>query len=198
MPEVYCDIKDCSHNWSRVCTNHIISISDGECLDRIEYCKDAKYRRTFWIATKNRKETSPYREKRRGKRILVDSHVFYTDDDDRYPDSCYVTEERTGANCGSLSFVREHIQKVMESAAELPDVMTYPERKETKESLRAYIETDKSIPNAAAVCDTQEVVRCKDCKHLMFSDCYGECSQTHKGIVQPDDFCGYGKRRDEE
>ena len=66
-------------------------------------------------------------------------------------------------------------------------------RKEITKKLSELTET-----NAAAVCDTQEVVRCKDCKHLMFSDCYGECSQTHKGIVQPDDFCGYGKRRDEK
>ncbi len=46
--------------------------------------------------------------------------------------------------------------------------------------------------------DMQEVVRCKDCKHLMFSDMYGECSQAHMGIVRPDDFCSYGERKDEE
>lgn len=38
-------------------------------------------------------------------------------------------------------------------------------------------------------------VRCKDCKHLMFSDCYGECRIGHIGIVQPDDFCSRGERR---
>lgn len=41
-------------------------------------------------------------------------------------------------------------------------------------------------------------IRCKDCKHLMFSDMYGECSQAHMGIVRPDDFCSYGERKDEE
>ena len=41
-------------------------------------------------------------------------------------------------------------------------------------------------------------VRCKDCKHLMFSDCYGECRIGHMGIVQPDDFCSYGERRADE
>ena len=39
-------------------------------------------------------------------------------------------------------------------------------------------------------------VKCKDCKHLMFSDCYGECRQGHLGIVKPDDFCSYGERKD--
>ena len=39
------------------------------------------------------------------------------------------------------------------------------------------------------------VVRCKDCKHLMFSDCYGECSRGYMGIVSPDDYCSYGERK---
>ena len=44
--------------------------------------------------------------------------------------------------------------------------------------------------------DAVPVVRCKDCKHLMFSDFYGECSKGYLGIVRPDDFCSYGKRED--
>ena len=46
--------------------------------------------------------------------------------------------------------------------------------------------------------DVVSVVRCKDCKYLMFSDMYGECSQGHMGIVKPDDFCSYGERKDGE
>ena len=42
-----------------------------------------------------------------------------------------------------------------------------------------------------------KIVYCKDCKHIMFSDCYGECAEAHKGIVQPDDYCIYGERREE-
>ena len=41
----------------------------------------------------------------------------------------------------------------------------------------------------------EEIVRCKDCKHLMFSDCYGECGAARMGIVSPDDFCSYGERK---
>lgn len=44
--------------------------------------------------------------------------------------------------------------------------------------------------------DAVEVVRCRDCKHLMFSDCYGECGEGHMGIVSPDDFCSYGRRKE--
>lgn len=42
---------------------------------------------------------------------------------------------------------------------------------------------------------TNEPVHCKDCQHLMFSDCYGECTKCHLGIVRPDDSCEFGERR---
>lgn len=41
----------------------------------------------------------------------------------------------------------------------------------------------------------EPVVHCKDCKHLMFSDCYGECGAARMGIVCPDYFCSYGERK---
>ena len=43
--------------------------------------------------------------------------------------------------------------------------------------------------------DVVPVVRCKDCKHLMFSDCYGECSKGYMGIVSPNDYCSRGERK---
>lgn len=44
----------------------------------------------------------------------------------------------------------------------------------------------------------EPVVHCRDCKHVMFSDCYGECGAARMGIVGPDDFCSYGERRTDE
>lgn len=41
-----------------------------------------------------------------------------------------------------------------------------------------------------------ELVHCKDCKYLMFSDFYGECSKGYMGIVSPDDYCSRGERKD--
>ena len=51
------------------------------------------------------------------------------------------------------------------------------------------------VTNAQTV-DAVPVVRCRDCKYRMFSDCYGECSKGYLGIVRPDDFCSYGERKD--
>ena len=43
-----------------------------------------------------------------------------------------------------------------------------------------------------------ELVYCKNCKYLMFSDFYGECSKGYLGIVQPNDYCSRGERKDGE
>ena len=51
------------------------------------------------------------------------------------------------------------------------------------------------IMDDAPTVDAVEVVRCKDCKHLEISGCYGECGRAYLGIVKPLDFCSYGERR---
>ena len=43
----------------------------------------------------------------------------------------------------------------------------------------------------------EEVVYCKNCKHLMFSDFYGECSKGYMGIVSPNDYCSKGERKED-
>lgn len=49
----------------------------------------------------------------------------------------------------------------------------------------------------APTVDVVEVVRCKDCKHLEITGCYGECGRAYlSGIVKPWDFCSYGERKD--
>lgn len=45
--------------------------------------------------------------------------------------------------------------------------------------------------------DAVEVVRCKDCKHRADETSKGNYLCNHKmlGLVRPDDFCSYGKKR---
>jgi hypothetical protein len=52
------------------------------------------------------------------------------------------------------------------------------------------------LPEPPATGSETERVRCADCNHLVFSDCYGECGAGHRGIVRPDDTCPHGERRD--
>ena len=65
-------------------------------------------------------------------------------------------------------------------------------------NVKRILEVDDSIPNAATVCDMQEVVRCKDCrmatKDIMIDGWY-HCDNnlmTHS----PDCFCSYGENRE--
>ena len=41
-------------------------------------------------------------------------------------------------------------------------------------------------------------IECRQCKYLMFSDCYGECSKGNiSGAVKPHFSCGKGVIRNE-
>lgn len=42
-----------------------------------------------------------------------------------------------------------------------------------------------------------ELVPCKDCRHIEISGCYGECGKAYLGIVKPWDFCSKGERKSE-
>ena len=72
----------------------------------------------------------------------------------------------------------------------------YIERKTVKELLERYGATDDALAliDSVPAVDAVQVVRCRECKHLMFSDFYGECKRGYLGIVQPDDFCSRGER----
>ena len=52
--------------------------------------------------------------------------------------------------------------------------------------------------NDAPTVDAIPVVRCKDCRRLVFSDCYGECGMGYLGIVNPWDYCSHGERKEDE
>lgn len=46
--------------------------------------------------------------------------------------------------------------------------------------------------------DFNNKIECRQCRHLMFSDCYGECSKGNiSGAVQPHFSCGKGVVRND-
>lgn len=70
-------------------------------------------------------------------------------------------------------------------------------------NVKRILEVDDSIPNAATVCDMQEVVRCKDCRYSKISKVIlgipaYKCLITNTTCLDVDDFCSYGERKDEE
>lgn len=43
---------------------------------------------------------------------------------------------------------------------------------------------------------TVDIVRCKDCRYLTYSDMYGECGKALLGVVTPNDYCSHGERKE--
>lgn len=44
-------------------------------------------------------------------------------------------------------------------------------------------------------CYVESIIYCKNCKYLMFSDCYAECRKVYRGIVDINDFCDKGESK---
>lgn len=65
-------------------------------------------------------------------------------------------------------------------------------------NVKRILEVDDSIPNAATVCDMQEVVRCKNCKYYVAQYCTRDIKgRTNMFYMRADDFCSYGERKEE-
>lgn len=65
-------------------------------------------------------------------------------------------------------------------------------------TVKRIIEVDMSVPNAATVCDMQEVVRCKDCKsnpNIRTLTKGMLWCRKFRAEVHPNDFCSYGERK---
>lgn len=65
-------------------------------------------------------------------------------------------------------------------------------------NVKRILEVDDSIPNAATVCDMQDVVRCKDCKYYQDNNNgypHDECKWCQDETPNADDFCSYGERK---
>lgn len=82
-------------------------------------------------------------------------------------------------------------------------VTIYFNSKQNALNVKRILEVDSSIPNAAIVCDMQEVIRCKDCKYakkskVVFGIPDYKCLKTNITCLDADDFCSYGERKDEE
>lgn len=74
-------------------------------------------------------------------------------------------------------------------------VTVYFNSRQNAENVKKIIETDKSIPNTATVCDMVEVVRCRDCRYRQ-GRVY--CRRwTPPRIMENMDFCSFGERKDD-
>lgn len=72
-------------------------------------------------------------------------------------------------------------------------------RKDNPSSWRVWPK-ERKTKRAAVKPDAEalELVRCKDCRNLEITGCYGECGRGYLGIVRPDDYCSRGRRREKK
>ena len=92
----------------------------------------------------------------------------------------------------------DHLLQIVCGATILPDGFKDVFRKLVAGEPTVNRPTRSQFKRMAVQLGYEPVVHCKDCKHVMFSDCYGECGAARMGIVGPDDFCSYGERRTDE
>ena len=123
----------CVYSINGVCAREEIEMSVEGCESWKEYPQknDPEYQNEYWISTNvcdpMTKERKVYRVKRNGKKVEFGGLTFYTEEDIRYG---YInvafTEERTGVAVNGNYLNEEGIEKIKESSAKYPDVMSLP------------------------------------------------------------------------
>lgn len=67
-------------------------------------------------------------------------------------------------------------------------------------NVKHIIETDRSVPNCATLCDMVEVVRCKDCRYWQDNNGgypHPDCKWGNDETPDADDYCSCGERMKE-
>lgn len=109
-------------------------------------------------------------------------------------------QELYSKSCLSFADIYEYIGERYGYAWHISNLKIYDEPKELSDFTRLRetkfgYEPVKIERPPQSWCYVEGIVYCKDCKHLMFSDCYAECGKAYKGIVSIDDFCDKGELR---
>ena len=138
MHYVECGRTTCKHNFCSECYEYSISIDEyGDCENFEDYRHTQEYSHKFYRAVKP-DENSPMSKKADwGKKYEINGYTFFTTDNTSFPEAeavAILTESRTGANVGGLSFVKEHFEELRKGidahkidVESLPDIIQ-PER----------------------------------------------------------------------
>jgi hypothetical protein len=140
MTKIICGDTDCLSNENGICAESAIHFERFEDCENYRSYKEAEeYRTEFWIACGKRrtlsgeleKDVEPYRLKCVGKKLELFGLTLYTQNDDRRPFECGLTEERTGYSVGRLSdMTQEKAYTIRSTMMGKPDVMLLPEGKQ--------------------------------------------------------------------
>lgn len=131
MTDIYCENGDCIHNNNIdkcMAETVVLDWESRHCSEYKPYTSQHEYLNNYLIAC-GTKADGPCAKSRYGKKIVIGGEEFFTSDHPmNSPEDIYLTHGRTGFRAGSLKFVTENIEKVLEIAAQTPDVATLPRK----------------------------------------------------------------------
>lgn len=137
MSYITCERKDCMYrDADDVCMRLHVHIASDGCDGYETVLGHPDYQDVFWAAI-GTDGVVRYREERRGKRIELRGHIFYTQEPvDEL--GCYdLYDGKTGYLCGTYRLIDSNFSMFMRKTRHLPDIMTFPEKPREEERIYA-------------------------------------------------------------
>lgn len=146
--QVHCENTDCKHlNASYLCTRNSVYIDeDGECIDFEHFADCKEYSEPYYIAVKMKNGNSG-KALKYGKKIEINGYTFFTRSNYKvFGELCKITEERTGALCGSIRQLKDIFEKFKELESKAPSCASFP-LCEYDENIKGYIPKEEGAGN---------------------------------------------------
>lgn len=113
---VFCRVDDCKYFECGFCKRGDISISeDLECEDYESYLDSEEWKKPFWKRMLDKyNDNRICRVKYYGKEIEYNGRKFFAETRSEY---AYLTDELTGMGSGTIEYVKNNFDKVIEAAS---------------------------------------------------------------------------------
>ncbi len=123
MTTIKCESVECKYNENGICgTIDILIDADAQCYTYEPYFESSEYQSEYWIAC--HENSLSYREKKRGKKIIINGTEFFTQDDIRREKDAILTDKYSGYVCGTIDDLKNNWDTFLSKRENLPDVMT--------------------------------------------------------------------------
>ena len=115
---IFCRVEDCRWFEGGFCKRGNISISeDCECEDYKSYLDTEEWRKPFWKRMLDKDSNNCIcRVRYYGKEIEINGRKFFAETKSEY---AYLTDELTGMGSGTIEFIKNNFDKVLEAASKV-------------------------------------------------------------------------------
>ena len=114
---IFCRVDDCRYNERGFCKQENISISeDLECEDYESYLDTEEWKQPFFKRMLDKDNNRICRVKYYGKEIEINGRKFF---DESISEYSYLNDELTGMGSGTIEFIKNNFDKVIESASKV-------------------------------------------------------------------------------